>query len=54
MASLNIPFLVFSRSNFVFESNNDCYTGIISQGDRDESNAFSTEDEKSILVVSDT
>lgn len=54
MASLNIPFLVFSRSNFVFESNNDCYTGIISQGEKDESNAFPTENEESIMVVSDT
>ena len=29
MASLNVPFLMFSRSSFVFESNNTCYTAKI-------------------------
>lgn len=53
MASLNIPFLIFSRSNFVFESDDNCYTGLINQADRDESNFVEGEDDDSLLVISD-
>ena len=40
MASLNAPFLMFSRSSFVFESNNTCYTGIITENDIEENETY--------------
>lgn len=53
MASLNIPFLVFSRSNFVFESDDSCYSGLIT-GIEDESNfAGGPDRDESILVNTD-
>ena len=53
MASLNIPFLVFSRSNFVFETNNSCYTGIITDTDIEENDTYEPEKEDSVLIISD-
>ena len=53
MASLNVPFLVFSRSNFVFESNNTCYTGIITETDIEENETYVPEKEDTILIISD-
>ena len=44
MASLNIPFLVFSRSNFVFESDESCYAT---------SQHIPEENEESLLIISD-
>lgn len=53
MASLNIPFLIFSRSNFVFETNNSCYTGIITDTDIEENDTYEPEKEDSVLIISD-
>lgn len=54
MASLNIPFLVLSRSNFEFESNDSCYSGIVNQSDAVEGSYVPPREEDCILAISDT
>ena len=46
MASLNIPFLVFSRSNFEFESDDSCHSGIINPTEVVESALDNSKDEE--------
>ena len=53
MASLNIPFLVFSRSNFVFESDESCYTSIITSTTVDEDQQIADGTVDTTLTISD-
>ena len=49
MASLNVPFLMFSRTNFVFESKNTCYTWIITETDIEEIVTYVPENTRSFV-----
>lgn len=53
MASLNIPFLVFSRSNFMFESDETWYSGLIHQADSEEEKRYEVKSEEPIMAISD-